>query len=52
MTIMPWRFLEMKTSPAPRRPRVRLLRPIPTPKELERSTWPVVRRAAWRARSS
>jgi hypothetical protein len=38
VTIMPWRFLEMKTPPPPRRLRVHLLRPIPEPKELVRTT--------------
>jgi len=38
VTIMPWRFLEMKAPPPPRRPRVHLLRPIPEPKELVRTT--------------
>jgi hypothetical protein len=34
MKIMPWRFLELKPPPAPRRPRVRLLRPVPRSNDL------------------
>jgi hypothetical protein len=48
MTIMPWRFLELKTPPPPQRPspRVHLLRPVPKPKDLARTTSPPTRRAA------
>jgi len=46
MTIMPWRFLELKTPPAPQRPRVRLLRPVPAPSDTGRRTTQPAHRAA------
>jgi hypothetical protein len=46
VTIMTWRFLELKTPPPPRRPRVHLLRPVPAPKELVRTAPRPFRHAA------